>query len=676
MIMKTYAYYAFLMLGLLAGNESRLLAQNTAFTYQGRLNYNSAAASGVYDFRFKLYADALGGTQVGASYSTNGILATNGLFLTTVDFGLSVFSGASRWLEVDVRTNGGSSYTVLSPLQEVAPTPYAISAINVSGTLVSGNLSGTYGGALTLNNASNNVSGTFTGNGTGMTNVNAAYLGGLAPSAFWQLGGNVVGSGQFLGSQNNQPVIVQVNGGQALQLYYASNSFNGSSPNFVGGNGFNSISNGVVGATIGGGGSTNDSIRLPSAGIGGPGNGENSVGGDFGTVPGGFGNIAGGVGSVAAGVWNFASGSFSSSMGFNNHATGYGSVTLGNGNHASGPDSLAIGAAATATNAYSVSIGQATIANGQSSLAMGRSSEADGISSVAIGDGALATGQDSVAMGNGTTAGGLDSTAFGFFSSASGDYSTAMGHGAQATNSDCLVWSDNSSGTTFSSTTNNQVALCAQNGLMMQSDVGIHLNAADRPIIVRDWDPFGAFAPGYKQGIGRWGLFMEPTILTLGIPNISARYFQVAKYDTNGNYTTLVMVDQSGNLATSGTITANGVLLTSDRNVKEHIQPVSCADVLDKVAALPVSRWNYKSDRASAHIGPMAQDFQAAFQLGSDDKHISMVDEGGVALAAIQGLNQKLQAEVQEKDDEIAALKSRLDRLEQMVDKSASRTPQ
>ena len=31
----------------------------------------------------------------------------------------------------------------------------------------------------------------------------------------------------------------------------------------------------------------------------------------------------------------------------------------------------------------------------------------------------------------------------------------------------------------------------------------------------------------------------------------------------------------------------------------------------------------------------MAQDFQAAFGLGGDDKHIAVVDEGGVALAAI-----------------------------------------
>ena len=62
-------------------------------------------------------------------------------------------------------------------------------------------------------------------------------------------------------------------------------------------------------------------------------------------------------------------------------------------------------------------------------------------------------------------------------------------------------------------------------------------------------------------------------------------------------------------------------------------------------------------------MGPMAQDFQAAFALGSDDKHISTVDEGGVALAAIQALNQKLE----QKETEISKLKQRLEKMEQLL---------
>ena len=92
------------------------------------------------------------------------------------------------------------------------------------------------------------------------------------------------------------------------------------------------------------------------------------------------------------------------------------------------------------------------------------------------------------------------------------------------------------------------------------------------------------------------------------------------------------------------------------------------AAVLAKVAALPVTQWNYKTDRQDVqHIGPMAQDFQAAFGLdGTDDKHISVVDEGGVALAAIQGLNQKLEETgraLRAKDGEIQTLKQQNDSL-------------
>ena len=106
--------------------------------------------------------------------------------------------------------------------------------------------------------------------------------------------------------------------------------------------------------------------------------------------------------------------------------------------------------------------------------------------------------------------------------------------------------------------------------------------------------------------------------------------------------------------------TVNG---TSDRNAKEKFTVVSPRAVLEKVAALPISEWNFKNEAAIRHIGPMAQDFHAAFSVGMDDKHIATVDEGGVALAAIQGLNQK----VEDKNTEIANLKARLEKLEELL---------
>ncbi|HLP78061.1 MAG TPA: tail fiber domain-containing protein, partial [Candidatus Paceibacterota bacterium] len=119
---------------------------------------------------------------------------------------------------------------------------------------------------------------------------------------------------------------------------------------------------------------------------------------------------------------------------------------------------------------------------------------------------------------------------------------------------------------------------------------------------------------------------------------------------------------------TASGLTVNGTFVSaSDRNLKENFQPVDVLAVLNKVAALPVSRWNYKDDQSQQHLGPMAQDFYAAFGVGPDDKHIATVDEGGVALAAIQGLNQKLE----QKETEIAELKARLERLEQLLTQTA-----
>ena len=84
---------------------------------------------------------------------------------------------------------------------------------------------------------------------------------------------------------------------------------------------------------------------------------------------------------------------------------------------------------------------------------------------------------------------------------------------------------------------------------------------------------------------------------------------------------------------------------------------------------LPITEWQYKADSARIeHLGPMAQDFHAAFGLnGADDKHISVVDEGGVALVAIQGLNEKLESDNAQLKQENSLLAKRLDELEAQV---------
>jgi hypothetical protein len=104
---------------------------------------------------------------------------------------------------------------------------------------------------------------------------------------------------------------------------------------------------------------------------------------------------------------------------------------------------------------------------------------------------------------------------------------------------------------------------------------------------------------------------------------------------------------------------------SSDRNVKSNFTSVDPQAILAQVATLQLSTWNYNAqDPSIRHIGPMAQDFYAAFKVGEDDKHISTIDSEGVALAAIQGLYQM----VQKKDAKIAALETENQTLKNKLD--------
>jgi hypothetical protein len=190
-------------------------AQTTVFTYQGQLSSSNAPATGLYDFRFRLF-DA--GSVLVAGPITNAPAAvTNGSFIVTLNFGATVFDGSGRWLEIAVRSNGfAGAYAALAPLQQITSTPYAIRALNagsasnavflttplqgtnISGTIPVANLppnaallnsnqtftaSNTFSGVVTANNSANTFAGAFTGNGGGLTNVPATILTGTLPDA-------------------------------------------------------------------------------------------------------------------------------------------------------------------------------------------------------------------------------------------------------------------------------------------------------------------------------------------------------------------------------------------------------------------------------------------------------------------------------------------------------------
>lgn len=145
----------------------------------------------------------------------------------------------------------------------------------------------------------------------------------------------------------------------------------------------------------------------------------------------------------------------------------------------------------------------------------------------------------------------------------------------------------------------------------------------------------------------------------------------------------VMIVDQAGNMTIGGALTQN-----SDKNSKMTIEPVAHDEILAKVASLPISAWTYKNDaeRGIRHIGPMAQDFYAAFETGAGPTGISTIDTSGVALAAIKALaeenktlvagNEVLVADIKGLSQEnaaqrdlIAQLAARLDVLEQQANR-------
>lgn len=264
-------------------------AQGTAFTYQGRLLAGGQSANGTnYSMVFYLYDAPTNGNLLG-NLGIASVTVSNGLFTVPLDFG-SVFDGEPRWLEVSVEKTGpggDSGFTVLSPRQSLLPTPYAImanSASNLLGTLPAGQLSGaipsaafsgTYTNPLTFNNGLDQFDGTFSGeffgplfeggsfngthfgDGSGLYNLNPAQLSGPVPPIFlgnaWKTTGNsgTTPGVNFLGTTDNEPLELRVNGQRVFQLL-PDNSTN-NAPDIVGGSLSNSLTGGLVGTTISGG---------------------------------------------------------------------------------------------------------------------------------------------------------------------------------------------------------------------------------------------------------------------------------------------------------------------------------------------------------------------------------------------------------------------------------------
>jgi hypothetical protein len=439
------------------------------------------------------------------------------------------------------------------------------------------------GGTVTSVTAGNGLTGgTITTSGTIALDPASTALTGN----FFRQGGNAFGGTAILGTTDNNPLELRINGARIAR--FESAPFG---PNTVIGHPANVVSAAHSGQVVGGG---SDGTNCFDTGTGTQTHScanqslEHSA-----SVVGGRANVASGNGSAVAG---------------------------GASNTASGPFSAVAG-------------GGANTASGNSAFVAGGSSNvASGIASFAGGTGARTQ-----------TAGG------------------AVHHGA-------FAWAD-SSNFVFNTAAANEFAVRATGGARFVTainagggsirDVRINTNAEiEFNAVTRQH--LNLFGAAYGIGVQPFTVYFR-TNDSGPVPEGGFSWFKggvhVDAINQAGPGGTEVM-----RLGSNGTLYVTGgtVQTLSDRAAKQDFASVDASDVLAKVVRMPLGKWSYRNNPMVRHIGPMSQDFRAAFEVGDDDaRSIATVDADGVALAAIQGLNAKVEAQARE----IAELKHMLEAL-------------
>jgi hypothetical protein len=243
-----------------------------------------------------------------------------------------------------------------------------------------------------------------------------------------------------------------------------------------------------------------------------------------------------------------------------------------------------------------------------------------------------------VAGGNTNTASGVSATVGGGGgNAASGVLATVSGGGSNTASGDnsTIPGGDSNTASGKNSFAAGRLAQANQDGAMIFANGNVN--------------PWVAFGPNIFEVFASGGAtfdFAEPA----GTKYIAFNTIPGA----------LIFTSTGAYLSTPAGVWTN----SSDRNLKTNFKTLDAKDVLSKVTAMPIQQWKYKLEPdGKKHIGPMAQDFYAAFGLGDDDKHIGTIDESGVALAAIQGLNQKLEEELRQKDAQLVAQQQQLESL-------------
>jgi hypothetical protein len=244
-----------------------------------------------------------------------------------------------------------------------------------------------------------------------------------------------------------------------------------------------------------------------------------------------------------------------------------------------------------------------------------------------------------------------DDTFTGYYSFAAGEDVRASGDNAVALGARCVA----TGASTFTVGEQNTASGAASVALGYHA----HTNARQGSFVFADRSTVDTLRAGVNHSSnwrvsGGFRIFTSSN-LTTGIT------LQSGSSVSNWGQSNAVISTSTGAYLSTAGIWTN----TSDVNRKHLFENISGEDILMKIRNLPITRWSYRVDKDNVrHIGPMAQDFYAAFKLGDDNKAIGTVDADGVALAGIKALEERtsrLSSELQAMKAENAALREKLE---------------
>jgi len=609
----------------------------TAFTYQGNLIKNGVAVTDTCDFRFGLWDAAAGGNQQGNSPQTvNVVPVTDGVFTTPIDFGAGAINGNARWIEVEVRCpTAVGGFSLLAPRVELTAAPHALALPGVFPDTATGNVGiGTTSPARKLD-----VTGIVRSSTGGFEFPDGTLLSsaaGISPllslaqiaTLRWdsQQADFVVGTFAV----GNRPGAMAFDGANI----WVANADDGNVTKLRASDGAN-LGTFAVGINPGGGVAFDGAnIWVANLVSGNVTKLRASDGANLGTFATGGGPNSGpnAVAFDGANIWvaNINSNNVTKLRASDG-------ANLGNFAVGSGPNGAAFdGANIWVSNFYNDNVTKL------------RASDGGNLGTFAVGDGPNRMAFDganiwipNVYSNNVTKLRASDGANLGTFAVGISPGQLAF----DGTN----IWITNA---LSDSVTKLRASDGANLGTFAVGDFPGYLafDGANIWVTNTDDDTVTKIFVSDDVGLSQWQRIVGGIAYTggeVGIGTTDPAYpLQVGIDATNGN----------GAHVTAGGVWTNG----SDRNSKRNFEELDKQEILDRVAELPVTRWQYKSEPENVrHVGPVAQDFYAAFGTGEDQRYIGTIDADGVALVAIQGLYEV----VKEKECEFEDMKAQNDRV-------------